>query len=251
MKSSSFYLPFAIALAAVTSAGAGGYTAPTVETPIEVLPTPVAPLTWQGAYVGGTLGYAFGGDDEVGIGQGDTRHYTTLDDKLELSGVNYGLRLGFRGQRNIDERFDWVFAGELGYEAGSIEDKVSDGIYTAKSEINSVLALRIKSGVLNAAKDTWFYGIAGVGKVDFDYSVTGGSAVAGAAGAVNIDKEGQSATGYILGLGVERKMNERLSLTGEWEYHNYGKEHLEDVAGRSTEATPDWHQIKIGLNYQF
>lgn len=250
MQQSKFYVSLAAALIAGTAATAGGYIAPIVESPVEVI-EPVVPLTWQGAYVGGTLGYGFGGDDEVGIGQGQAFNYLTLDDKLELSGPSYGLRIGYRGQRTINDRFDWVFGGELGYEAGGIDDKISDGIYTAKSEVNSVLALRLKSGVLNASKNTWFYGILGYAQVDYDYSISGGSATAGAAGAVNIDKDGQTATGYIVGLGVERKMNERLSLTGEWEYQDYGKEHLEDSLGKSTEATPNWHQIKVGLNYQF
>ena len=247
MNPSSFYATLAAVLLAGSAATAGGYTAPVIEPTIEII-EPATPLTWQGAYVGGTLGYAFGGDDEVGIGQGQTTHYLTLDDQLELSGPTYGLRLGFRGQRNINERIDWVFAGELGYEAGGIEDEVSDGTYTGSNEINSVLALRLKSGVLNASKNTWFYGILGYGQVDYDYKVSG---TGGAAGTVDINKDGQTATGYIVGLGVERKMNEHLSLTGEWEYHNYGKDHLEDALGKSTEATPDWHQIKVGLNYQF
>lgn len=247
MKQSSFYMSLAAALVAGGAATAGGYIAPVVETPIEII-EPVVPLTWQGGYVGGTLGYAFGGDDEVGIGQGQVSNYLTMNDKLELGGPSYGLRIGYRGQRTINDRFDWVFAGELGYEAGGIDDKVSDDFYTAKSEVNSVLALRVKSGVLNASKNTWFYGILGYGQVDYDYSVSG---TGGAAGTVDIKHDGKTATGYIVGLGVERKMNERLSLTGEWEYQNYGKDHMEDSLGKSTEATPDWHQVKIGLNYQF
>ena len=245
MKPTIFYQFATAVLLAGSAASAGGYVAPIVDTPIEII-EPAVPLTWQGAYAGATIGYAFGGDDEVGIGQGNVSTYTTLGDKLELGGANAGLRLGYRFQRAGQTR-DWLFAGELGYEGGSIEDEVTDGPYTARNEINSVLALRLKSGVLNASKDTWFYGILGVGRVDYDYTVSG---TGGVAGAVDIN-ESQKATGYILGLGVERKLNERLSLTGEWEYHNYGKDHLEDAAGRSTEATPDWHQIKIGLNYQF
>lgn len=245
MKQANFYQFAIAAILFGSAANAGGYVAPLVETPVEIL-APAVPLTWQGAYAGATIGYAFGGDDEVGIGQGNVSTSASLGDKLELGGANFGLRVGYRFQRAGANR-DWLFAGELGYEGGSIEDEVTDGPYTASNEINSVLALRLKSGVLNASKNTWFYGILGAGRVDYDYKVSG---TGGAAGTVAID-EGKTATGYILGLGVERKLNERLSLTGEWEYHNYGKDHLEDAAGRSTEATPDWHQIKIGLNYQF
>ncbi|WBU64111.1 outer membrane protein [Paracoccus aerodenitrificans] len=223
---------------------AGGYVAPIVAPavlPVEV----IEPLTWQGGYAGVTLGYAFSGDDEVGIGQGNERTYTTPNE-LELSGANYGLRLGYRWQRAGGSR-DWVFGGELGYEGGDISDDFTTDGYSAENEVNSVLALRLKAGPLNNVKNTWFYGILGIGRIDYDYTVYG---TEGVAGAVDIN-EGQTSTGYIVGLGVERKFNTNWSLSGEWEYHNYGKDHLEDVNGKSTEATPDWHTIKIGLNYQF
>ena len=45
MNRSSFYTSLAAALVAGTAATAGGYIAPIVETPIEVI-EPVAPLTW-------------------------------------------------------------------------------------------------------------------------------------------------------------------------------------------------------------
>ncbi|WBU56873.1 outer membrane protein [Paracoccus sediminicola] len=245
MKRTQFALSALTASFAASAALAGGYIAPLVET--EVTPVVVSePLSWQGAYVGGTLGYGFAGDDEVGIGQGQDFVYTTPD-TLELSGAAYGWRLGYRMQRTGAAR-DWVFAGELGYEAGGISDEFDTAGYEASNEISNVLSLRLKSGVLNQAKNTWFYGIAGISQADFDYQISGTN---GAAGAVDIDESGKSATGYILGLGIERKLSADWSVTGEWEYHNYGKEHLEDVNGKSTEATPDWQQLKLGLNYQF
>ncbi|MFV0410147.1 MAG: outer membrane protein [Paracoccus sp. (in: a-proteobacteria)] len=248
-----FRLTAIAALMSGSTAMAGGFVPPVVETPIEI--TEVAPVpAWEGMYVGGTLGYGFGGDDKVGTTVNGFNRGNMGD--LEISGGNYGLHAGYRWQRPVKDKYQWVFAGELGYEAGGLGDDVDsvmdimgssmDG--TASVDVNSVLALRVKSGVLNQAGDTWFYGIAGVGMIDYDYAI----ALNNASTRYSTSYDGESATGYILGLGVEHKFDEKWSVTGEWEYQNYGKETIGDKnSGISTEATPDWHQIKIGLNYQF
>ena len=54
------------ALLSVSAAHAGGFTAPVVEIEPPLVVTP-APSDWQGAYAGITLGYAFGGDDDIGV----------------------------------------------------------------------------------------------------------------------------------------------------------------------------------------
>ena len=54
------------ALLSVPAAHAGGFTAPV----LDVQPAPVVeatPADWQGGYAGITLGYAFGGDDDIGV----------------------------------------------------------------------------------------------------------------------------------------------------------------------------------------
>lgn len=245
MNRSPFFLSAAAVLFAGTAANAGGYIAPIVETEVVEVIAPAVPLTWDGAYVGGTLGYAFGGDDEVGYARNDNVYYSS--DTLKLSGFNAGIRAGYRKQFTGQSR-NWVVGGELSYEGGNIKDSIEDGAYSAENKINNVLALRVKTGVLNQAQDTLFYGIIGAARADMDYKfagVDGGTAF-------SLSSEGETMTGYILGLGVERKLNERLSVTGEWEYANYGKETLKaDGFAYSTEMTPKYHNIKIGLNYQF
>lgn len=234
----------ALALSA-SSALAGGYVAPVVEAPVVA---PIAqtaqPLAWQGGYAGLTAGMAFLGDDRVGVDTGQV----SVDAEpatLKISGFNYGARAGYRWQRPMTGRTA-LFGLELGYEAGGIGDDFNEGGYTAEVDVNNVIALRAKTGVLNAAQNSWFYGILGLARGDFDYRVQGN----GVGGAINIDQN-FTENGYIVGLGVERKISDRMSITGEWEYANFGKTHLEDATGKSTEATPDYHNIKLGVNYSF
>lgn len=243
MKINAFTVSIATMLAG-SAASAGGYIAPVVE---EIVPIvePAPALTWKGAYVGATVGYAFNGDDEVGYAFDDNVFATP--ETLEISGANAGIRAGYRTQFTGRTR-EWVIGGELSYEGGNIDDSFDNGTYSAENSINSVIALRMKTGVLNAAGNTLFYGIVGVAQADYDYEFSGLLDDIAFSGKT----DGETATGYIVGLGVERKLNERLSLTGEWEYANFGKETLKSGDGIfSTEMTPEFHNIKIGLNYQF
>ncbi|MFT4014328.1 MAG: outer membrane beta-barrel protein [Paracoccus sp. (in: a-proteobacteria)] len=217
------------------TAQAGGYVAPIVET--EPAAPVVAPVgDWQGAYAGVTLGYAFKGKDQVGV---DTTEVNTLS-KLELSGANAGIRLGYRWQKDR-----WVFGPELGYEGGDIKDSFSSGGYDAESKVKNVFALRLKTGY-DLGNGTLVYGIAGVGRAKVDYSVIGTST----SSSIAVD-DSFSRTGYILGLGVEKKLNDSLSLTGEYEYANFGKETLADADGVKTSATAQYNNIKLGLNFKF
>ncbi|AUM74912.1 outer membrane protein [Paracoccus jeotgali] len=241
MMSSGFIsrLAGAAAFLAAPAAFAGGFVAPTVEVVDPIVP--VIAQDWTGAYVGASIGYAFAGDDRVGYAENNDVFATP--GKLELSGANAGLRVGYRKQFTGQTR-EWVMGAELGYEGGSIEDSFSTAEYEAGNEINSVLALRVKTGVLNAPQDTLFYGILGVARADYDYRASSTD------GVIDLVGDGEKSTGYIVGFGVERKMTDKLSLTGEWEYANFGKTNLGDGV-YSTEMTPDYHNIKLGLNYRF
>lgn len=229
---------------AAAAAQAGGYVPPVVE-PAPVAPVVVAPVgAWQGGYGGLTLGYAFSGKDEVGI---DTPTGVTTPGKLELSGANAGLRLGYRWQKDR-----WVFGPELGYEAGNIEDSVSFGDDTISTEVTSkvknVLALRMKTGYA-VRPDLLVYGIAGIARADIEYKVDVDTA--GTSESQNRDfKE----NGFVVGLGVEKQLTERMSLTGEYEYAQFGKtDRTFTIDGKSatTEATPKYHNVKVGLNFKF
>ncbi|MBU3030914.1 outer membrane protein [Paracoccus marinaquae] len=242
----------------VTAAGsalAGGFVAP-VETPAVV--APVAPVVsdWSGAYVGGSIGYAFGGDDEVGFDyyeDGEMIGRDTNIGDLEISGVNAAVHVGYRWQRN-----NWVFGPELWIEGGAIDDEFSvsetdddDDTFSAtvESEQNYAIGLQMKTGYI-VRPGTLVYGTAGIVRGDFDYTVTG------AIGAFSETiSEGYTATGYSLGVGVERQLNERLSMFAEWQYRNFGKEDVTfgDLAvdGGVTRATPENHNLKLGLNFRF
>ncbi len=233
MRAARLVAPFATLALGAVAANAGGYTPPVVDAGVVAPIVESAPVgNWAGAYAGLTLGYAFGGDDDVGISTGTS---TVTPDTLELSGANAGIRLGYRWQKDR-----WVIGPELGFEGGSIKDSFSTDGYDAESKIKNVLALRVKTGY-EVTPNTLVYGIVGVARAKVDYSVAGNG--------VDIN-DTYTKTGYIVGLGAERMINDKWSVTGEYEYANFGKENLA-AGGFDTNATPDYHNVKLGLNFKF
>lgn len=226
----------ALTLASATAATAGGYVPPVVETAIAPVVETAPVGEWAGAYGGATLGYAFGGDDKVGI---QTSTGFSEPDSVDLDGVNVGLRAGYRWQKDR-----WVFGPELAIEGGDVSADFDKDGYSGKSKVKYALGLRMKTGYV-LDNDLLVYGIAGAIHAKVDYKVEG----TGAVGDANIDDD-FSRTGYVVGLGVEKMLNERMSLTGEYEYANFGKKTLTS-SDASTRATPDYHNVKVGLNFKF
>ncbi|WP_313352858.1 outer membrane protein [Paracoccus sp. (in: a-proteobacteria)] len=229
------------ALAHLGAASAGGYTVPVIEAPV-VVPevTPVPAFNWQGVYAGGAIGYSFNGDDRVGITPPDNGTVYTPG-SVDISGMSWSLYLGYRWQREAQGR-QIVFGPELAYEGGNASDSFDSNGVSASSELDRLLSLRWKTGLLNEAQDTLFYGTIGYAHGKFDYSVDG----------AGMDYRGDfTDNAWTVGLGIEKKLNERVSLFGEWEFRQFGKTVLSDAAGYTTRATPEHHNIRIGVNISF
>ncbi|AUH33412.1 outer membrane protein [Paracoccus tegillarcae] len=222
------------------AAFAGGYVAPVVPGPVIVAPEVQTQSSWAGAYGGVALGYAFGSDDRVGV-RAPTGGPAITRDSADISGIDYGVQLGYRWQTQMSGR-QIVIGPELSYEKSSADASFDTDGVTATSEMDTFMALRVKAGVLTGAGDSMIYGIAGVGRGDFNYTVVGDG----------MDYAGSySDNAWILGLGAERKVSERMSVFGEWEFRGTGKTALTDDAGYVTQATPEHHHLKVGVNFSF
>ncbi|MBV0892888.1 porin family protein [Paracoccus sp. Z118] len=219
-------LASAIALGLTASAHAGGYTAPVTEiapaAPVVVAPEPAG--TWEGLYAGGTLGYGFGGDDEFTLGG------VTADQ--EISGVNAGLHLGYRWQRG-----NLVIGPELSVMGGSVDDSVTAGGLDYESSLNHMMTLKLKTGYA-VRPDTLVYGTAGISRGDFTFTAGG-------------EEYDYDTNGYVFGLGIERMITDRLSVTGEIERNHFKSENFDVGLLGDTNATPSFNNLKVGVNYRF
>lgn len=229
------------------SAIAGGYVSPVVEPSVVVAPIiQTAPLTWAGAYVGGSLGYTFGGDDEVGLEARQNGATTGLANDLtevDIKGISIAGQAGYRWQRNRI-----VFGPELAIEGGSIDDRSSFTLgavdASVESSVNYLVSLTFKTGYL-VDPQTMIYGLGGFVHGDFDYQLNSGGVSA---------KQSYSDNGYVVGLGAERKINERLSVFGEYTYRHFDKEDVSfkgDSQSLVTVASPSHSNIRVGMNYSF
>jgi outer membrane immunogenic protein len=192
----------------------------------------------DGFYVGGALGYSFGGDDRVGL-QNRLAPILTFG-ILENSGGTWSL---FTGWRQDLGAFGWGF--ELNYIAGSVDSTVVGSGYSARMELNSATTLRLV-GSIPVFQRTELYGFGGLAYGEFDYRVDG----TGMVGPVAIDSN-LTEWGYALGLGLEQELNENWSVRLEYQYMNFGSIRLQDAWGAETVATPDFGSVQFGVSYSF
>lgn len=233
-------------LAAAGMASAGGFVSPVLDQPVAAPVTPAPAADWAGAYGGIALGYSFGGDDEVGLDafeDGALVGRETGLTNLELSGVTADVHAGYRWQRG-----NWVFGPELSIESGSVDD-VSDLTFDGEagrieSSVDYLASLTLKTGYL-VSPATLVYGSAGLAYGKFSYDLTGLD-VSGT--------EDYSANGYVLGLGVERKIGGNMSVFAEYQYRDYGRTDVTFTDGADslvTVGTPTHQNVKFGVNFSF
>lgn len=235
----------ALSACVIGSGAVAGNLKPVEKEPVIVPPAAPTANGWQGFYGGAKLGYAFGSDDTVGHRDPGGVMVTRDAGDLGDEGMNYGLRLGWRGERQLTRR-SYVYGIELGYDRGDVSESFSSGVYTASTDLNHVLGVRLKSGITSQSGQTLFYGILGYVHGDIDY------AVKGTAGGDTIDLDTSYDTdGYSVGLGVEHLLSENWSVNAEWEYYNFGSKTLTDSGGSSTVATPDYNNLQVGVNFRF
>lgn len=139
------------------------------------------------------------------------------------------LHLGYRWQRR-----DWVYGPELGFGFGDAKD----GGRLPELRLNALLSLRLRAGYL-LGPAMMVFGSAGALRGDFDHRFEQAT-------------ETHDASGYSVGLGVERRFTDRLSLSAEWQYRNFGETRISvrDADSIATAAT-DHHNLRLGLNFRF
>lgn len=224
----------------VGGAAHAGNIAPVGDDPVVTVPPSSnqnSSALFDGFYVGASIGYAFEGDDRVGLrGNAPSFDIGTLSNDGGIADIHLGYRW----------RFDTYVVGvELGVEGGSVGSDTSGAGYDASMDLNNSVNLRLNMG-RTLDERTLVYGFAGVARGDFDYAVSG----TGVAGPVSISED-VTETGYVVGIGIERALSDQWSIRSEYQYGNFGKVELSDAAGNTTSATPDYHSIKVGVNFAF
>ncbi|MBK5947723.1 hypothetical protein CCR83_15015 [Rhodobacter veldkampii DSM 11550] len=193
------------------------------------------PNDWSGRYVGLSLGTAFLSDDSVRLRpSGDT------PGKLELNGTQAGVQIGWNRQFG-----DLVWGIEADLQAGRVRDSLRNADLRGESHVDRSASLRLRLGY--AMGNGLIYGMSGLTLGALDYRVTGTDS---AGAPVAIDHSGND-WGYTYGLGYEQALaGGDWTLRGEISYQNFGRTTVSDGVN-STEATPEFHSLRLGLNRRF
>lgn len=188
-----------------------------------------AMFDWTGLYAGLNAGYAFGGDDKVGVNPG----FGQVGD-LELSGFFGGGQLGYNWQYE-----SFVFGVEGDIQLSGISDDDDNGRFDISNDNTFFGTLRGRAGF--AFDRALIYATGGLAFADFDYEVEGPG--------VDLNDD-FTAMGYALGGGVEYAFDESWSMKLEYLYANFGEEDI-DNGGFRTVASPDFHTVRLGVNFRF
>lgn len=190
---------------------------------------------WEGTYVGGSLGYAFDSSDRVGFRDAATGSWVGSADSLKVSGAVVNAHIGYRWQERR-----WVLGPELGLEFGNVSDEskgTSRGApVSIESKISHAVVLSLKTGYM-VNDDMFVYGRAGIVHAGIDYRGNG-------------ENGDYNKFGYVVGLGAEHRIDDQWSVYGEYGYMGLKREHIR-LGDVTTEATPSYGQIKIGVNYKY
>jgi outer membrane immunogenic protein len=225
---------FGYTLLLFSISAATGYAADLTAPPAPPAAMDVTTFSWTGPYVGVNLGAAFGGDDRVGYHSDGV--YLGDFGKLNGSGFIGGGQIGYNYQMDSN----WLIGLEADFQGGDISDSVtSSGVHT-KSKVDWFGTVRPRVGYVYDR--TVFYGTGGLayGHVSYKSSV----------GGVNVLDDDKTKTGWTAGAGVEHAFTDHLTAKLEYDYVSLGSSDLGSDA-LSTKASPDFHTIRVGLNYKF
>lgn len=230
---------------------------------------PEAPLySWTGFYVGGNGGY--GWESNLQGSYAPYNYPLSIPTQASTPGYN-GLRAegGFGG-------------GQIGYNwqgynphlvVGVELDLQGSGIHgdaSPFSGFNNAANTNFPSGADSISLD-WFGTVRGrIGYATTDRALiyfTGGFAFGGLRKSATIGAAATGNTlnyttynyngtvsGYVLGAGVEFKINHAWSAKLEYQYLDFGKETPVDAAGVASPASysdESFHTVRAGLNYHF
>ena len=224
------------------------------------LPEAPADYDWTGFYIGGNIGYAFGGNDKVGVDEelGGAHTFFGKPGDLHLKGIYGGPEIGYNiqaGQVVFGAEGDFEFSGINDSDSGSAsqDDRVLDA--HSKDHIDWFSTIRGRLGY--AFDNLLLYGTGGLAIGQINYKVNGtfddGS---------NFQiHDNYTKLGWTAGAGLEWGFDEHWSAKAEYKYVNFGRKdssaylHAPDgdvtAFTETTDPTPEFHSIEVGINYRF
>ena len=173
--------------------------------------------TWTGFYAGVNGGYG----------------WTSDSSNFQPEGGFGGGQIGYNWQGGFGFGQAWVFGVEADFQGADI----SDNAFGVKSQLNWFGTVRGRLGY--AFDRTLVYATGGFAYGEVETKVPGFS-------------QSDTQTGYVVGGGVEYKINPSWSLKGEYQFISLDASDASgagSLAGFSNTDRTDVHTVRLGLNY--
>lgn len=187
---------------------------------------------WQGFYLGLNGGYAFGDTTDApfrvnGVDQGNLG-------SLSPEGAFGGGQIGYNA---VFGRF--LVGVEADVQGADIDDSTSSGLGAASTNVDVFGTVRGRVGFVSDR--TLIYATGGYAWADVESKfATPGVRVS----------ESDTLDGYVVGGGVEYALSNNWSAKLEYQFVDLESTRL-GFAGESTRIDPDFHTVRVGLNYRF
>jgi outer membrane immunogenic protein len=228
MKLKALLLASTVALVAATGAKAADAVIEQEPAPVVVAPT----FTWNGAYIGGQVGYGWGKADFSGD--------VFTNDSVKPDGFLGGLYAGYN--------FDLGNNVVLGIDGDITYNDLSKGIrvYNDDLEVGSFENKLRWSGAVRAR--------AGYAFDRFLPYIAGGVAFGDVKNSGTINgigfSESKTLTGWTVGGGVDYAATDNLIVRLEYRYTDYGDKNI-DFGGLSVKNDFKTNEVRLGVAYKF
>jgi high affinity Mn2+ porin len=242
-----------IATLMVTAAHADG-TAPRSESTVGA-----QPQNWTGLYLGGEVGYAWGGSDWSARGVGETLEGSfSLFHPFDAFKGTGSYFAGFQAGYNYRLPSGIVIGGVADFAApNSITDHrtiASPGVGQASLAETVELSGTLRGRVGFVEHDWLFYATAGYAW-SYDQFVRTqlvGTPAGGTAGPGALEKASAWRNGWSLGAGVELPVAKQWTASFEYLFTSFPASDVTFPLGAQRfDSDLDVHSLRVGLNYQF
>lgn len=199
-----------------------GEAAPIAAMPVKAMPS--ASYSWNGSYVGGTVGYMWGD--------------TTVSNPLLGGPPSFAHARDF--SLGIQTGYNWVFAPNwlLGFEADNALLKIDGSEGGSTLKITNAGTVRARLGYVNDR--TLVYGTGGLAYAKEKFN------------GVSAEVVNAYQIGWVAGGGVEYMFAPRWSTKLEYLYADYGHTNLDLTNnGDASHSRLKAQSVTLGLNYKF
>ena len=224
-------------VAVVFSITGTAYAADLAPQPTEPLAPTEIPYSWTGFYAGVNAGYGFAGNDRVGANALGV--FLGNIGTLKPNGFLGGIQAGY----NYEIGNNIVLGLEADFEGAQIKDTVNGfaaGVPgRARSDVQWFGTVRPRIGYSFDRFLVYATGGLAYGQINYKLSgpAFGGSSFS----------ENDTRVGWVAGAGLEYAITDNITTKIEYQYVSFGHHEIRGA----TNASPNFHSVRVGINYKF